>query len=75
MQRFLIISIGTTLFLCSNSSKADGKETATIFYANYLENIAYSHLSKIDLEERGYKVEINFGVRLHYNSLAKMDDE
>ena len=69
---FLIVGLSIGLFSCGSSSKEDDKETVKILYANYLENIAYSHLSKIALEERGYAVELtNLELGLIFGELSK----
>ena len=69
---FLILSIGTTLFSCGNSSKTEEKEQVRILYGNYLSDVSYSHLSKIALEEQGYEVILtNLQIGLIYGELSK----
>lgn len=68
----LIVGLFASLTACGNSSKEDEKETVKILYANYLENIAYSYLSKIALEQRGYSVELtNLELGLIFGELSK----
>jgi len=69
---FLIVGLGITLFSCGNSSKEEEKEKVRILYGNYLGNVAYSHLSKIALEEQGYEVELtNLEIGLIFGELSK----
>ena len=69
---FLIIGLSLSLISCGSSNKGDDKETVKILYANYLENIAYSHLTKIALEEKGYAVELtNLELGLIFGELSK----
>ena len=69
---FLILSIGSTLFSCVNSSKSEVKEQVRILYGNYLSDVSYSHLTKIALEEQGYEVILtNLQIGLIYGELSK----
>ena len=68
----LIVALGTTLFSCGNSNKDGQKEKVRILYPNWIEAVAYSHLSKIALEEQGYEVELtNLEPGLIYGELSK----
>lgn len=69
---FLIVGLGTTLFSCGNSSKDGQKKKVSILYPNWIEAVAYSHLSKVALEVQGYDVELtNLEPGLIYGELSK----
>lgn len=69
----LIIGLVVSFTACGNSSsKADEKETVRILYGNWVENIAYSYLSKVALEEQGFEVELtNLEPGLIFGELSK----
>lgn len=69
---FLIIGLGTTLLSCKNSSNTNDKKEIRILYPNYLEAIAYSHLTKIALDKEGYEVILtNLDLGLIFGELSK----
>ena len=66
----LIVGLFVSLTACSNSD--DGKEKVSILYPNWVEAVAYSYLSKVVLEEKGYNVELtNLEPGLIYGELSK----
>lgn len=72
----LIVGLGITLFSCGGSSNESGKEKITILYPNWVEALAYSHLSKVALEEQGYEVELtNLDPGLIFAELSKEDSK
>ena len=52
----LIVGLIASFTACTGSES--GKEKVTILYPNWVEAVAYSHLSKVALEEQGYEVEL-----------------
>ena len=48
----LIVGLFASFTACTNSD--DGKEKVSILYPNWVEAVAYSYLSKVVLEEKGY---------------------
>ena len=66
----LIIGLVASFTACTNSD--DGKEKVSILYPNWVEAVAYSYLSKVVLEEKGYNVELtNLEPGLIYGELSK----
>ncbi len=66
----LIVGLFVSLTACTNSD--DGKEKVSILYPNWVEAVAYSYLSKVVLEEKGYNVELtNLEPGLIYGELSK----
>lgn len=61
---------------CTNSGtkkeKAEAKKEVSIFYPNWAEGIAFTHLAKVALEANGYEVELtNLEPGLIYGELSK----
>ena len=50
----LIVGLMASFTACTSSD--DGREKITILYPNWVEAVAYTHLSKVALEEQGYEV-------------------
>ena len=66
----LIVGLFASLTACTGSD--DGKEKVSILYPNWVEAVAYSYLSKVVLEEKGYNVELtNLEPGLIYGELSK----
>ena len=66
----LIVGLFASFTACTNSD--DGKEKVSILYPNWVEAVAYSYLSKVVLEEKGYNVELtNLEPGLIYGELSK----
>ena len=66
----LIVGLIASFAACTSSD--DGKEKVTILYPNWVEAVAYSHLSKVALEEQGYTVELtNLDPGLIFAELSK----
>ena len=55
---FLIMGLTTTLISCGNNNKTDDNKKISILFPNWIEAVAYSNLSKVVLEEKGYDVEL-----------------
>lgn len=68
---FMAASIMLLVTACGNSQKSENEEV-TILYPNWAEGIAFSYLSKVVLEDKGYDVElINLEPGLIYGELSK----
>ena len=66
----LIVGLIVSFTACTESG--EGKEKVTILYPNWVEAVAYSHLSKVALEEQGYEVELtNLDPGLIFAELSK----
>lgn len=66
----LIISL--LVFLAACNSAGDDREKISILYPNWVEAVAYSYLSKVALEEKGYNVELtNLEPGLIFGELSK----
>ncbi len=66
----LIVGLFASFTACTNSD--DGKEKVSILYPNWVEAVAYSYLSKVVLEDKGYNVELtNLEPGLIYGELSK----
>lgn len=66
----LIVGLIASFTACTDSG--DGREKVTILYPNWVEAVAYSHLSKVALEEQGYEVELtNLDPGLIFAELSK----
>ncbi|MDD4727786.1 MAG: glycine betaine ABC transporter substrate-binding protein [Dysgonamonadaceae bacterium] len=66
----LIVGLFASFAACTGSES--GKEKVTILYPNWVEAVAYSHLSKVALEEQGYEVELtNLDPGLIFAELSK----
>ena len=66
----LIVGLFASLTACTSSGEK--KEKVSILYPNWVEAVAYSHLSKVALEEQGYDVELtNLEPGLIYGELSK----
>ena len=72
----VIVGLVVSFTACGNSSKADEKEKVSILYGNWVENIAYSFLSKVALEEKGFEVELtNLEPGLIFGELSKTNSK
>ena len=66
----LIVGLFASFTACTESG--DKKEKVSILYPNWVEAVAYSYLSKVVLEEKGYDVELtNLEPGLIYGELSK----
>lgn len=66
----LIVGLFASFTACSGGD--DGREKVSILYPNWVEAVAYSYLSKVVLEEKGYNVELtNLEPGLIYGELSK----
>ena len=66
----LIVGLFASFTACSSSGEE--KKKVRILYGNWVENIAYSYLSKVALEEQGFDVELtNLEPGLIFGELSK----
>ena len=79
LKSFLSITLmlSIALLIVSCGGRADsGKEKVTILYPNWAEGVAFTYLSKVALEDKGYEVElINLEPGLIYGELSKTNSK
>ena len=67
--------VAFTLTSCNNSGNKN-KKTVSILYPNWAEGIAFTHLAKVALQNKGYKVELtNLEPGLIYGELSKKNSK
>lgn len=74
LSLFVVLSMAVAISSCSGEKKGSEEEQpeVTILYPNWGEGIAFTHLAKVALEDKGYAVEIiNLEPGLIYGELSK----
>ena len=74
LSLFIVLSMAFAISSCSGGKKGSEEEQkeVTILYPNWGEGIAFTHLAKVALEDKGYAVEIiNLEPGLIYGELSK----
>jgi glycine betaine/proline transport system substrate-binding protein len=74
LSLFIVLSMAVAISSCSGGKKGSEEEQqeVTILYPNWGEGIAFTHLAKVALEDKGYEVEIiNLEPGLIYGELSK----
>jgi len=74
LSLFIVLSMAVAISSCSGGKKGSEEEQqeVTILYPNWAEGVAFTHLAKVALEDKGYDVEIiNLEPGLIYGELSK----
>ena len=74
LSLLIILSMAVVISSCAGGKKGSEEEQqeVTILYPNWGEGIAFTHLAKVALEDKGYAVEIiNLEPGLIYGELSK----
>ena len=71
----VMLSVALLIASCGGGA-GSGKEKVTILYPNWAEGVAFTHLAKVALEDKGYEVElINLEPGLIYGELSKTNSK
>ncbi len=74
LSLFIVLAMAVAISSCKGGKKEEEQQEVTILYPNWAEGVAFTHLAKVALEDKGYKVEIvNLEPGLIYGELSKDD--